>query len=533
MAISPRILKVLYFTLFISFCSFPGYLLLYLTLPFPRGLGLTDSSISVIPSLVPFIFGPVWSTIIDYKRCHKLVLVGCPILSVVLVNLLWLCNGIAGNGPMTFPVIALIVALNSAVMSPVGSLLDTITLDSLPDSSLYGRQRLFGALSCGLSAFLTGYLTDKFSMLWMFHIYTISSLLFVVLVLASPIPWKWPVKSGPALLGNSNDEDVEILNQSGKFNRDSQSNFSSTESITDEPSGTLKSKFSNFLTPRTLIFFIVMFSMGTSYSMISNFLFLFLSHELHLPQSFLGLLSPFQIAMELPFFFYSNIVLSKLGTRKTILIAQLTLLCRVLLYNLLSPTSSTSSLAASTGTAISETIQPPYWLLPVELLHGLSFAFLNSASVQISLSIAPKGLTATTQSIVNAIFGSLGGLVGAGVGSWVFDNFGGIFLWRCTAGVILFGIGLVGVECLCEWRNGNGVHDNSVEGIGKSVDQWSEAGKEEMGQPKKMNQSTKQKSIQQQKSKAVKTVRFSDNEYFSSSKDSKFVRVDGNSNAGR
>ncbi|KAK4300980.1 hypothetical protein Pmani_026852 [Petrolisthes manimaculis] len=97
---------------------------------------------------------------------------------------------------------------------------------------------------------------------------------------------------------------------------------------------------------------------------------------------------------EVPSLFLSALIIKKLGSIRTFALALVGFSARVLLYSF---------------------VTNPWWFIPIDLLHGLSFGVFYPNMISYASLVAPKGAQATVQGIVKSLFVvgvSLGSLVG-------------------------------------------------------------------------------------------------------------------------
>ena len=130
--------------------SAPSYLAVY----YRTQLNIPASHVGIITSVTPFVsflVTPLWASLADATRRHKLIIITCVSLSII-------CMFIIKNLPVleTPPsdpgyyaalltatvTTAAAAALYSVMGSPSANLLDSLTLKLLgPEKELYGRQR--------------------------------------------------------------------------------------------------------------------------------------------------------------------------------------------------------------------------------------------------------------------------------------------------------------------------------------------------------------------------------------------------------
>ena len=77
------------------------------------------------------------------------------------------------------------------------------------------------------------------------------------------------------------------------------------------------------------------------------------------------------------------------------------------------------------------------WVLPVQLLHGLSFGIYLMASVTLAHQVVGAELVATAQALLGSAFG-LGTITGALIGGALLDRIGITSSFRLAGGVALF-----------------------------------------------------------------------------------------------
>jgi len=154
----------------------------------------------------------------------------------------------------------------------------------------------------------------------------------------------------------------------------------------------LKSILTNF---EILLFLVMMFVCGSMYGFVETFLFVFLKEDLHAPMYLLGLTITTGAVVSLPFLYYSDAIVKKLGVYNSLVWTLLMYGVRYLGYSY-------------TNCA--------WYAFPFEALEVFTFALLQVASAQFVRDNAPPGALATLTGITGgAHFGfgkGVGGLVG-------------------------------------------------------------------------------------------------------------------------
>jgi len=163
-----------------------------------------------------------------------------------------------------------------------------------------------------------------------------------------------------------------------------------------------------FGTFRVGCFYFCMFVFGGGISVVGNFLFLHLLEDLHASHVLLGLTVLSTILMEVPVFHYSDKILDYVGIRGMIIIAHFAYILRVSSYYFLNEA---------------------WWVLPVEVSHGLTYALIWPAGVAYaSRSVAPEYET-TAQGLFSGVFGGIGSAAGALIGGFVYEKYGARILF--------------------------------------------------------------------------------------------------------
>ncbi|RKP20180.1 hypothetical protein ROZALSC1DRAFT_21628 [Rozella allomycis CSF55] len=148
-----------------------------------------------------------------------------------------------------------------------------------------------------------------------------------------------------------------------------------------------------------IMFFVMITLVGISFSVISNYLFIFLSKRVGADTAILGISTPFSIALEVPTFYFSEYVIKRFGIAKMIFTTHLLMILRVVLYMFMP-----------------SFVPNAYYMLPIELLHGISYALLWSAAVAYVQNRAPKGLGSTFQGVLSTLWSNMSSSIGAVLG---------------------------------------------------------------------------------------------------------------------
>ncbi|XP_066300436.1 major facilitator superfamily domain-containing protein 6-like isoform X1 [Branchiostoma lanceolatum] len=285
---------------------------------------------------------------------------------------------------MTFWILFLLLVPAQALQYSSVAQADAHTMHLLKDSpSDYGKQRLWGAVGWGLVSVIAGFAMDSFSegqnedrtdYSITFYMFAGFGTLTMLTVAFGFEKWR---QTRP------------------------QKMFRSLRKLLREPN--------------QLLFLVIMFILGSSFGVKANFLFWYLK-DMGGSQLLLGLALMVSCAAEIPFMFFSGILIRKIGHKQVFQLALFCYAIKFLSYSLIPST---------------------WWVLAIEPLHGITFGAMFSASVTYASLIAPAGMETTMQGIVGAVHFGVGFASGALIGGAIFHVFGGVVLFRVYAVVCL------------------------------------------------------------------------------------------------
>ncbi|XP_017136580.1 major facilitator superfamily domain-containing protein 6-like protein A isoform X1 [Drosophila miranda] len=259
-------------------------------------------------------------------------------------------------------------------MAVVVSIGDAICFGILGDRHhLYGKQRLCGSLGWGIFALLAGVLVDHMSVDNVNKNYT-------------AVFWMALVIMGFDVLASSK---LKVTQ-------------------THLSSNIVKDVGQMFLSLRCVIFFLWCVAIGFGTALIWNFLLMYLEI---LDKQFMGCgtsiktLQGLVMAIqcfggELPFFFLSGWILKRIGHVNAMSLVLFGFGVRFILYSML---------------------QNPWYILPIELLNGVTFGLFYATMASYASIVAPPGTEATMQSLVGAIFEGVGVSMGSLIGGILFN----------------------------------------------------------------------------------------------------------------
>ncbi len=335
--------------------------------------GLSASQIGLLAGLLPLVTlvsAPLWGGLADaLGRHHALLLVaiGGSMAAVLglsqATSLRWLIP---------------LVMVNAFSLAPVIPLIDNTVLTMLGERrSLYGRQRLWGAVGWGVVAPVAGWLIDRTGMSAAFGGYVI--LLFGCLLAVAGLP------VGRVSIGGSYWRGVRRLLGNWQW----------------------------------VVFLASIFIGGLVMSIEMSFLFLYMD-RLGASKTLMGLSLAVSTVSELPVWFFANRLITRLGTRKVLVLSLLACAAQGFGYSLMTN---------------------PLVVLPIQLLHGLAFSASWAAGVAYSGEIAPEGMGATAQGVFSGVSFGLRSALGAFLGGMLFDTLGPAAAFRWGGIAALVGIG--------------------------------------------------------------------------------------------
>ena len=375
--------------------SFQPFLPVYMSY-----LGLSVLQTGIIRGIEPFLYfliAPLWGILCDKYSKHREVLLGTMAVSSVLYCCTYFVPRVADTRTWTAltnstPVVGLNVKYSSTpwvmmtsglskrnVSSSLGnqqimifiimmiiiftakslfcttcSLLDAVTMALTKEHrSDYGKQRLWGAVSWGLFAVISGAAVDA-------------------CVKSCPTRYIYAPAFGLYALFTT----LSVLTA---FKMTFQTHQSPSESI----SGNIGLLLRN---PEILVFLLLQFVVGANLGAISTYLFLLLQ-ELHGPHSLMGLTLTVSCVSEVPFMYFSSRIIQCFGHKSIFYLCLVCYAVRCGCYSIL---------------------RNPWFVLPVELLHGICYGAFWPASTSYCNLVAPQGMEATVQNAANAVNAGLG-----------------------------------------------------------------------------------------------------------------------------
>ncbi|CAM9175600.1 unnamed protein product [Laminaria digitata] len=215
-------------------------------------------------------------------------------------------------------------------------------------------------------------------------------------------------------------------------------------------------------TPHNATFFAAVGLSGMGAGVIDMFLFIRLE-ELGGSHVLCGLARLIMCLAEVPFFYLSGPLIRRVGVRGVVALTQLAYLTRFIYYSVL---------------------REPWWVLPAEVLHGLTFAAMWAATTDYAHDIAPAHMRTTIQGVVTGLHWGLGFGLGAVFGGVLYAGLGARLCFGVSAilpslSLLLLSVpsarpwlsnfmGRCGVWTTAHWRGGD---ESAYELVQKEIDE--------------------------------------------------------------
>jgi len=181
----------------------------------------------------------------------------------------------------------------------------------------------------------------------------------------------------------------------------------STAPSTGSADGTEGADWRRLFTLTFLIFTFVAFLGRMAMVSYYHFFSLFLEEHLGIAQpGYIWILGPIS---EIPLIFFSGRIMARIGTKRLFALGLIGVAVRLTCFSFVSSV---------------------WQLIPLQLLHALTFGAYHTASVNFVSRLAPPHLKSTAQTVFAALTGGLGGIFGGIIGGWVAETFGYVALYR-------------------------------------------------------------------------------------------------------
>lgn len=382
---------------------------------------LTPSQIGIIAAckpLIGFCIQPIWGQIADYTKLHSQIHAFCLFASACGYGSLYLQKREFGR-------ILAHVLLTEMFGSGGFFLADNATnfmvskhLERDPGSSMsYGKVRLWGAVGWGyVFAPLMGLVLteEKNAQYAPFLAYVILFSMASAVALRMEHHEKEVAGEGDdaeIVMGNDDEGENERM-MGGASNTSSDDTrrriaplkLKRTASFADF-NDVSKRTFRVVTEPSAFLVFLLFLLMALSMALTDTYLFLHLE-SLGAPPILMGLALFFTCVAEVPVFFHEKKIKEFLGLDRSMLLILVAYVFRQL------------------GYASLKSFGSPWFVLPLQLLHGITFGLYWSVGVEFSRLLAPEDLRAAVMGFFSGM-NSLGAFLGAICGGRVYDRVGG------------------------------------------------------------------------------------------------------------
>ncbi|XP_050441930.1 major facilitator superfamily domain-containing protein 6-B-like [Adelges cooleyi] len=362
----------------------------------------------------------------DRWRCRRAVFLGASLANVFLTPALHIipsltdqqkADGVDVWTTYGFWLFLLVITLRMTLWMIGDVLQDTICMGILgKDTAKYGGQRIFGAVGWGISSAFVGWCVDLYSkgqpVKDYLPAYIFSMVLSIIhFVVASRLDTSQNAST-------KNDKSV------GKVLKDVKVAF--------------------FLVWATIA--------GVFTAFVWYYLFIHIEHltEFYHPERkpWIKTIEGFSFTVqccigELPIYVMSDIILKKIGHMTAFSVSFVMFSIRFFLYSI---------------------IKDPVWILPVELINGVSFAMAFLSGISYAAKVAPAGSEGTLQGLFGMAFQGLGISLGCFVAGYTFDTMGSSKSFQLMSYVafIAFAIQVV-VNRLVQSRKTNNARQKQIE----------------------------------------------------------------------
>jgi PPP family 3-phenylpropionic acid transporter len=362
--------------------------------------------------LFGFLLMAVWSGISDYWRVHRLVLALLAIITAGSFEMLLFWQNATRIGTMWY--LTIVFVIFGSVTGGLLPLTDYQMLQLLTHKyglpkTLYGRQRMMGSISYGLTNFLTGLLMDLYGPTVLFYLFPIMASIFVILLF---------------FFGYSSADD------SGK-------NVTTVVSVTDEKKSAESPSAAQAITSSTattstttgsaweFVFFIfTVFIIGSGRQLLQIYLPMFLEEKMGMSGTEAGFSVVCSMILSIPFLFMGAKLIGFFGEFLMLLLSLLAMTVRLGAYALLPQKHSYA-----------------YFAYAIELLNSVGFSFTILAGVKIAADCAPKGLEATAQTIYMAFYMQLPAVIVSYAGGHLYKGIGPSAMFsRCAQIFAVFSV---------------------------------------------------------------------------------------------
>jgi len=433
-----NLFRLVYITFYASLGALMPYLPVYY-----HSLGHSGQAIGLLGAVKPittFLVAPIWGIVSDYIQNPNLILQLTFVTSFIFQSLLPLKNDVK--------FLVWIVFITALFNAPVKSLIDSMVLNNLSDEDKgqYGKLRLWGQLGFGIGSGAIGYLMSRSAS----NAPSVQQSLqpsaerFVhdamdianeagISAAATDTTLKTALQTLSDYLSSSVEMVLKVKGYKIAFLAQAllslpvyvcfrifQKYYSDSSRATTSDHDKEEKKKVNiseglnllFHNSDALLFFFLVFIVGTASGIIENFAYVCL-REVGGTGKEMGVCRLVSSLAGAPMFWFSSPLTKMFGADQVLVVSLLSFMIRFLNYAL---------------------IKNPYHALPAEALRGITFAAFWSTGTVYAHNISPKGMSATMLLFMNAMYGGLGQSVGAIIGGKLQSIYGTTKTFLISAG---------------------------------------------------------------------------------------------------
>ncbi|POM60398.1 Major Facilitator Superfamily (MFS) [Phytophthora palmivora] len=340
-----------------------------------------------IPCICTIIGPPAWGAVADALHRHKQILILCHVTSALFIFSIQFVR--------SFPLMCVTVFAAYCQMVPTLALLDLAAMKLTGrHGGDFGKQRLYGAPGYGVGGYISGMMASAIGIEWCFTMMLCISCITLLLL----------IRYIPAGFG----DDDGHPHQKELFR-------SSVKHICKRPD--------------VLVLFIIALVVGVNGGFIDSYLFLNVYDLSDDGATIVSIFVAVQTLSEIPLFFISSALVKRFGTAICITFVIAAFFTRDMVYTYM---------------------EQPWYVVPLETLHGVTFGLLVATLTTYIYGAAPKGAAGTMIGLLSAFLRGIGAGIASLTGGYIYDEYGVRTMWKVAAfAIVPASLVLVGIfACL-------------------------------------------------------------------------------------
>ncbi|KAF6260687.1 major facilitator superfamily domain-containing protein [Scenedesmus sp. NREL 46B-D3] len=378
--------------------------------------GMSATQIGLLAALRPFLAAPsqmVASAVADKRKVHVRLLLFAAVVSCALRSSL----------PLADSVVLLFVLLlaSEAVGAPVNVLADSTVLSNCKDAGDYGKQRVWASIGWGAASLPAGLLISQAGIASGFMVFGLASIPLVCV--ASQLRYNY--SSATAATASAPAPAEQQQHQAAlQAPAGAEVHAAGAADAQQEQEQRQLSMRQLLQQPAVLSFLWKCLLMGFGLGVMGTYEFLWLK-QLGAPETLMGMALLMNVCTEVPAFQMQGAIMRRMAAPSLLNLVLAATALRLAAY---------AALPAAGN---------PWAVLPVELLHGITFGVGFSTATVYSGKLAPPQLAATFQGMWQATYAGVGAGVGGLLGGLLMERCGGQGLFMTAAAIVAAG-GLAG-----------------------------------------------------------------------------------------